>query len=70
MMSGVQYFKLSQEFMSVDKESYIALDETNKKICIIYNQENNTEPLLRRNEYNYKCEIFLYKDIFTVNHYS
>lgn len=63
MVPGIKDFKLSQEFMSVDKESYIALDETNKKICIIYNQETNTEPLLSKNEYNYKCEIFFYKDI-------
>jgi len=56
-------FTVSQQFFSSDKETYIALDEINKKICIVYNQSENTFPLKKGNVYDYKSELFAFSDI-------
>lgn len=65
ILSKLGPFKWSQKFYAVDKESMIAIDEENKKICIINNQYNNLNIELSKSfsKFDYKAMVFNYNDI-------
>ncbi|MFE4525636.1 SHOCT domain-containing protein [Cytobacillus firmus] len=57
-------FNITQEFISPNLESYIALDENNKKVCIIENKHDNVAELSQTlSKYDYKSYVFAFKDI-------
>ncbi|HHW37447.1 MAG TPA: SHOCT domain-containing protein [Bacillales bacterium] len=57
-------FNVTQEFMSPNFESYIAIDEDNKKICIIENEHKNFGEISKTlNRYLYQHNVFSYADI-------
>jgi hypothetical protein len=69
-LNNVKEFKASQVFVADDSEAMIAIDETNKKICIIDNVHKNDEVNADTvtfskmyNKYKYKENIYSYKDI-------
>ncbi|WP_210367889.1 SHOCT domain-containing protein [Bacillus sp. REN3] len=59
IVENIKDFNISQEFMSPNRESYIAIDEDTKKVCIIENKHKNhgeLSPTLSKFEY----ESFIY----------
>lgn len=64
IMKSIENFKITQEFFSPNLESYIAIDEENKQICIIENEHKNYSILSETlNKYEYKSYVLDYKDI-------
>lgn len=58
-------FNATQKFTSEDRETLIAIDETNKKVCILENQFNNDgkELIEGMSNYLYKVHVFNFSDI-------
>lgn len=64
ILDGIEGFKVTQEFISPDMETMIAIDEDNKKVLIINNKIENVAELSQTlSKYDYEHQIFSYKDI-------
>lgn len=57
-------FNVTQEFISPNLESYIAIDESNRKICIIENEHKGNGQLSRTlNKYDYKYYVYSFDEV-------
>ncbi|WP_233879904.1 SHOCT domain-containing protein [Virgibacillus halodenitrificans] len=63
-LNQVEDFETTQEYISTDRESMLAIDETNKKVCIINNKYDNVSYLSQTfGKYDYEYYVFPYQDI-------
>jgi hypothetical protein len=64
MAKRIDDFNVTQEFISPNLESYIALDEDNKKVCIIENEHKNHGELSKTtSKFEYKHYVYSFNEI-------
>lgn len=63
-LGQIENFKSTQEFISSDRETMIAIDEESKKVCILWNKHDNvTELSSTFGKYDYEYQIYDFRDI-------
>ncbi|WP_138752201.1 SHOCT domain-containing protein [Paenibacillus sinopodophylli] len=63
MINDIGNFNVSQDYVSNDRENYIAIDETSKRVAFVYNQEINTSTVIVDNLFSYKCAVYSYANV-------
>lgn len=66
LLKEIPDFFPMQKYTAVDRESFIAIDEISKKVCIIENQHNNKVPLSDTNRYHFAESVYTYNEIIRV----
>lgn len=64
IVKKIEGFNVTQEFISPSLESYIAIDEDNKKVCIIENEHKNHGELSKTtSKFEYKSYVYSFSEI-------
>jgi hypothetical protein len=64
IISKIESFSPTQQYFSPVRDSFIAIDENEKKLCFIENKHDNVMELSQTfSNYDFDCRVFSYKDV-------